>query len=400
MSGTLRVAICDPNETSRESVKKSLIGMDQVWLEADSSRYELFPDIVEQANPDVAIIDIDDDEGKALALVEQVAKAHPQCGVIVVSSLADGQLILRAMRAGAREFLNSPIKIEELVGALDRVAAASGGDNRSKSGQIITFAGASGGVGTTSIAVNVAVSMAQNPEFSVALVDLDLALGDADVFLDMIPEYTLLDVTQNISRLDLALLRKSLTKHESGVYLLPRPVQIEDLATISEDNFRRVLGLLKASFSHVVVDLSKTYNRLDIAALESSDTVVLLTQLDLPCLRNVVRLFSAFEVYEGVSSKVKVVVNRSGLDKTQISADKAEETIDREIYARVPNNYFVISECRNNGVPLITQAPKAAITVAIQELAHKLAGSEPEQSEDGDDKGKKSWLNFLSKSEK
>lgn len=400
MSGTLRVAICDPNETSRESVKKSLIGMDQVWLEADSSRYELFPDIVEQANPDVAIIDIDDDEGKALSLVEQVAKAHPQCGVVVVSSVADGQLILRAMRAGAREFLNSPIKIEELVGALDRVAAASGGDNRSKSGQIITFAGASGGVGTTSIAVNVAVSMAQNPEFSVALVDLDLALGDADVFLDMIPEYTLLDVTQNISRLDLALLRKSLTKHESGVYLLPRPVQIEDLTTISEDNFRRVLGLLKASFSHVVVDLSKTYNRLDIAALESSDTVVLLTQLDLPCLRNVVRLFSAFEVYEGVSNKVKVVVNRSGLDKTQISADKAEETIDREIYARVPNNYFVISECRNNGVPLITQAPKAAITVAIQELAHKLAGSEPEQSEDGDDKGKKSWLNFLSKSEK
>lgn len=400
MSGTLRVAICDPNETSRESIKKSLIGMDQVWLEADSSRYELFPDIVEQANPDVAIVDIDGDEGKALALVEQIAKSHPQCGVVVVSSLADGQLILRAMRAGAREFLNSPVKIEELVGALDRVAAASGGDNRSKSGQIITFAGASGGVGTTSIAVNVAVSMAQNPEFSIALVDLDLALGDADVFLDMIPEYTLLDVTQNISRLDLALLRKSLTKHESGVYLLPRPVQIEDLTTISEDNFRRVLGLLKASFSHVIVDLSKTYNRLDIAALESSDTVVLLTQLDLPCLRNVVRLFSAFEVYENVSSKVKVVVNRSGLDKTQISADKAEETIDREIYARVPNNYFVISECRNNGVPLITQAPKAAVTVAIQELAHKLAGSEPEVVEDGDDKGKKSWLNFLSKSEK
>ena len=400
MSGTLRVAVCDPNETSRESIKKSLIGMDQVWLEADSSRYELFPEIVEQANPDVAIVDIDGDESKALGLVEQIAKSHPACGVVVVSSLADGQLILRAMRAGAREFLNSPIKIEELVGALDRVASASGGDNRSKSGQIITFAGASGGVGTTSIAVNVAVAMAQNPEFSVALVDLDLALGDADVFLDMIPEYTLLDVTQNISRLDLALLRKSLTKHESGVYLLPRPVQIEDLTTIPEENFRRVLGLLKASFSHVVVDLSKTYNRLDISALESSDTVVLLTQLDLPCLRNVVRLFSAFEAYEGVSNKVKVVVNRSGLDKTQISADKAEETIDREIYARVPNNYFVISECRNNGVPLITQAPKAAITVAIQELAHKLAGSEPEEIEEGDDKGKKSWLNFLSKSEK
>ena len=400
MSGTLRVTVCDPNESSREAIKKTLLGMDQVFLEADSSRYEFFPEIVEQTTPDVAIIDIDDDESKGLSLVEEIAKAYPKCGVIVVSAQADGQLILRAMRSGAREFLNSPVKIEELIGALDRVATASGGDKRSNSGQIITFAGASGGVGTTSVAVNVAVAMAQNPDFSVALVDLDLALGDADVFLDMIPEYTLLDVTQNISRLDLALLRKSLTKHESGVYLLPRPVQIEDLTTIPAENFKRVLGLLKASFSHVVVDLSKTYNRLDIAALEASDTVVLLTQLDLPCLRNVVRLFSAFEQYEKVSSKVKVVVNRSGLDKTQISADKAEETIDREIYSRIPNNYFVISECRNNGVPLLTQAPKAAITVAIQELAYKLTGSEPAEGEEGDDKNKKGWLNFLSKADK
>jgi len=94
-------------------------------------------------------------------------------------------------------------------------------------------------------------------------------LGDADVFLDMIPEYTLLDVTQNISRLDLALLRKSLTKHDSGVYLLPRPVQVESLDVVPSDDFRRVLGLLKASFSHVIVDLSKTYNRLDMAALEA-----------------------------------------------------------------------------------------------------------------------------------
>jgi len=398
MSGTLRVVICDPNESTRDSLKKSLMGMDEIWLEADSSRYSLFPEVAEQAVPDVAIVDIDSDEDEALRTVETVAKALPKCGIIVVSSRADGQLILKAMRAGAKEFLNSPIKIEELVAAIERVDTAAGGEKRAKGGSIITVAGASGGVGSTSVAVNVAVAMAQQPGNTVALVDLDFALGDADVFLDMIPEYTLLDVTQNISRLDLALLRKSLTKHDSGVYLLPRPVQIEDIEIVPSDDFRRVLGLLKASFSHVIVDLSKTYNRLDIAALEASDTVILLTQLDLPCLRNVVRLFSAFEQYQNVSSKVKVVVNRTGLDKMQISADKAEETIDREIYARIPNNYFVISECRNNGVPLLMQAPKTAITQAIQELANKLNGYAPEEGDETDDKGnKKSWLKFLSK---
>ena len=398
MSGTLRVVICDPNESTRNSLKKSLMGIEEIWLEGDSAQYSLFPEVAEKAAPDVAIVDIDSDENEALETVKAVAKALPKCGIIVISSQADGQLILKAMRAGAKEFLNSPLKLEELIAAIERVDAAAGGEKRTKGGEIITVAGASGGVGSTSVAVNVAVAMAQHPGNTVALVDLDIALGDADVFLDMIPEYTLLDVTQNVARLDLALLRKSLTKHESGVYLLPRPVQVEDISTVPSDDFRRVLGLLKASFSHVIVDLSKTYNRLDMAALEASNTVILLTQLDLPCLRNVVRLFTAFEQLENVASKVKVVVNRSGLDKMQISADKAEETVDREIYSHIPNNYFVISECRNNGVPLLMQAPKTAITQAIQELANKLIGITPDDEGELDENGgKKSWLKFLSK---
>jgi len=304
------------------------------------------------------------------------------------------------MRSGAREFLNSPVQLDELMGALDRVTSSgSGGSQGTKSGVIIPVAGASGGVGATSIAVNMAVALAQNPSRSVVLVDLDLSLGDADIFLDLMAEYTLLDVAQNIGRLDLALLRKSLTKHQSGVYLLPRPVQIEDNASISEEDLRKVLGLLKASFSHVIVDLSKSYNRLDMVALESSTYVMLLTQLDLPCLRNVVRLLASFERYDGVSERVKVVVNRAGLEKSQISLEKAEKTIGGEIFARVSNNYAVISECRNNGIPLLEQAPKAAITQQIAELAERLSGDSTGSTESGEEesKEKKSWLNFLSK---
>jgi pilus assembly protein CpaE len=397
MSGTLRISICDPDEASRDDLKKYLIGMEKVWLEADCSRYEFFLDIVAQTTPDVAIIDIDSDEEKALQLVESVARNHTGCGIVVVSRRTDGQLILRSMRSGAREFLNSPVRIDELMGALDRVSATSDGSKRSNSGSVISVAGASGGVGTTSVAVNLAVALAQNPDRSVALIDLDLALGDADVFLDMIPDYTLLDVAQNISRLDLALLRKSLTKHDSGVYLLPRPVQIEDGASITGEDFKRVMGLLKASFTHLVLDLSKSYGMLDMAALDSSDHVLLLTQLDLPCLRNVVRLLASLETQEGLAERVKVIVNRSGLDNTQISSQKAEETIAREIFWRIPNNYAVISDCRNNGVPLLQNSPKAAITHAIGELAAKLSGDEVAVSGDIEKEGKKSWLPFLKK---
>ena len=267
-----------------------------------------------------------------------------------------------------------------------------------KTGSIISVAGASGGVGTTSIAVNLAVALAANPDNSVVVVDLDLSLGDADVFLDMIPDYTLLDVAQNISRLDLALLRKSLTKHESGVYLLPRPIQIEDAGSISPGDFKKVIGLLKASFTHLVIDLSKSYNQLDLASLQASEHVLLLTQLDLPCLRNVVRLLDSMESMEGLAEKVKIVVNRSGLDKSQISSAKAEEAIDREIFLRIPNNYSVISESRNNRIPLLQSAPKAAITHAVRELADKLTGTTSATTESEEKKDKKgSWLGFLSK---
>ena len=399
MSETLRISICDPNESSRDDLKKYLVGMDNVWLEADCSRYEFFVEIVEQTTPDLAVIDLDADEPKALGLIETIHAKFPQTGIIAVSSRSDGQLILSAMRAGAREYLNSPIQIEELMGALDRVASTSadGSRRQKKSGSIISVAGVSGGVGTTSVAVNIACALGRGANNSVVLVDLDLSLGDADVFLDMIPEYTLLDVTQNISRLDLALMRKSLTEHESGIFLLPRPIQLQDSHSIETEDLKKVIGLLRASFTHIVFDLSKSYNHLDIAALKMSDHILMLTQLDLPCLRNVVRLFSSLEAYEGVHEKIKIVVNRVVSDKSQINEKKAEETIGQEIFWQIPNNYPVISECRNNGIPLHVHSPKAAITNSIAELARQLDG-EPDEEGAGAEAAKKSgWLKFLSK---
>ena len=114
-------------------------------------------------------------------------------------------------------------------------------------------------------------------------------------------------------------------------------------------------------------------------------------------MRNVVRLLTSLESYEGVNDKIRVVVNRAGLDKTQISSAKAEETIDREIFWRIPNNYGLISECRNNGIPLIQQSKNAAITHSINELAEKLVGHVEEDEGSDGKKDKKSWLKFLSK---
>ncbi len=395
MSKVSRLAIVDPDDSSRDKIKSLLLGMDMVWLEAECSKYEFFPDVVSQTEPEIAIISLDTDQKKGLELIGQIGQTAPGCQVVAVSSSTDGSLILSAMRAGAKEFVTAPINVDELVAAFERIGqtSISNRDGKSQGCRVISIAGSGGGVGSTSVAVNLGCALAMDPANSVALIDLDMALGDADVFLDTIPDYTLADVAQNVSRLDFTLLKRSLTKHSSGLYLLPRPVQLQDAETITSDDLQRVIGLLKATFSHVLIDLSKSYSRIDMMALEESEHVFLITQLDLPCLRNVVRLMMSFVEYEGLKEKTRIVVNRVGLDVGQISLKKAKETIGGEIFWQIPNDYRVMSEVRNNGVPLIKQAPKANITQSVLGLAAAV-NEDLDISTMAEQGGLSKWLSF------
>ncbi len=394
MSNVLRLAIVDPNDANRDSLKNMLLGMDMIWLEAECSRYEFFTDVVAQTGPDIGLIRIDSDPEKGLDLVGRLAATSPDCAVLVVNSSDDGNLILRAMRAGAKEFLTEPLRLEDLLAALGRIGERKfgRGNGKSRGSRVIAVAGAIGGVGSTSLAVNLGCSMAADEKNSVTLIDLDLCLGDADVFLDAIPDYTLVDVAQNVTRLDFTLLKRSLTKHASGLYLLPRPVQLEDITLITPEGLQRVIGLLKATFTHLVLDLSKSYSAIDLIALEMADHILLVTQLDLPCLRNVVRLMMSFGAMEGIAEKVKIVVNRVGLETGQITLKKAEETIGKKIFWQLPNDYRTMVEVRNNGVLLIEQAPKAAITQSIRALADAILRDDAHLS---GIEGKKSGLGGL-----
>lgn len=378
MNNVLRLAIVDPRDSSRDALKTMLLSMDMVWLEAECARYEFFGDVVTQTHPDVGLVTLDSEPDRGIELVAKLSETSPECNVIVLSSSTDGALILRAMRAGAKEFLSQPLRIDDLMAALGRINERRFGKGKTRSvgSKVIAVCGATGGVGTTSLAVNLGCAMARDEAKSVALVDLDLSLGDADVFLDTIPDYTLLDVAQNVTRLDFTLLKRSLTKHSSGLFLLPRPVQIEDVGLITPEDLQRVIGLLKATFSHLVLDLSKGYTKNDLIALKTASSILLVTQLDLPCLRNVVRLLMSFKSMEGVADKVKVIVNRAGLDSGQIGLKKAQDTIGREIFWQLPNDYRTMAEVRNNGVPLVDQAPKAPVTQAIVALAEALCGDD------------------------
>jgi pilus assembly protein CpaE len=377
-----RLVIVDPCDATREPLRNLLLGIESLWLEAECSRYEFFLDVVHQSNPDVAVVALDADHQKALALIGHLAGEVPDLPILAVSGQGDGQSILQALRSGAREFLTQPVVLEELLVALSRLGqkknagTGSTANGTTKAGSlVIAVAGSRGGIGSTSVAVNLGCAFAQNKSHNVALIDLDMALGDADVVLDVMPVYTLADVAMNIDRLDMTFLKRSLCQHSTGLSLLPHPVQMSDVGLIHEDHLQRVIGLLRASYTHLILDLSKRFTPMDMTALRMADIILLVAQLELTSIRNVVRMMLSLGQEEGLEAKVRIVLNRVGCDfyDGMISLKKAEETIGKPVFWQVPNEPKAMMGSRSAGVPLVQHAPRSRVCQSLQDLAGALS---------------------------
>ena len=372
MENTLRVIIAAPEEKARDTLKKQLLRIERVVLEADYSSYGCFAEGLLQRKPDVGILLIDEDPSLPLKMVRQIFAKAPDSVLFVASSSSDGNVILQCMRAGVSEFLTAPVCFEELLQALNRAdenRRIRDQDRRHRC-SLMAVAGSAGGVGTTSLAVNLGCALASVTSHSVALIDLDLNLGDTDICLDTIAAMTLIDLTESVDRLDEKRLRRSLVRHATGLHVLSRPLSLTDQREIDLDKLHRLINLLEETFSHVIFDLSKGYTAIDQAVLSRSDQILLMTHLDPSGLHNVIRLFAFFDEVIGCADKVRLVLNHVNREETSLSLKKAAEIIGRNIDWEIPCDRQALADARRGGIPLIEQAPRAAITDAIVGLSN------------------------------
>lgn len=383
-----RIAIVDPNEANRESLRTMLLGVDFVWLEAECARYEYFFDVIQQATPDLVIVALDTDKAKALAMVGHLASEYPRMPIVTVSS--DSQALLQSLQRGAKQFLTQPVSLEDLVNALRKAFAETPGtttihvggqpQQQAKSaGQIISILGSRGGVGCTSLAVNLAATAASSADNSVALIDLDLAMGDADIAVELPgnDNISMGDLARNIERLDMNYLKRALVRHpDTGLSILRHPMEIHEIGGIHEGHVERILNLLKISYSHLFIDLSKSLLPTDLMALRMSSLVLLVAQLELSSLRNVVRLIHSLSMEGDLGDKIRVIVNRAGSDHMEegITIKKAEEVIGKPIFWQVPNDAKAMIGSRVAGQPLIKFAPKSRAQQSLVGLTQALTG--------------------------
>jgi pilus assembly protein CpaE len=377
VSDLLSVAVIGPDERRRQDVTLALQGP----LCSEPRPMAHYPAMYEigtfaEAGFDVVLVELDSNPDAALDVIEGVSSAIPAT-VMVYSSASDTDLMIRCMRAGAREFLPMPTLVSSMADALGRASARRRPAHpvNKAGGRFCVFWGAKGGSGVTTIATNFAIATAQESGQSVLLIDLDLPLGDAVLNLGLNPEYSTVDALQNHERLDANYLSRITIRHESGMSILPAPGKLVPVQYPAEA-IDKLIHVARQQYDCVVVDTGSRFELTNTKLFDPSAAVYLVSQVSIPELRNSNRLVSEF-----LNAKVpnfEVVLNRFensplGLDDEQIT-----KILTRKPSWKIPNNYMAVRDMQTTAIPLaMTDTPIARV---IRQMARAAFGLTEKQA--------------------
>jgi pilus assembly protein CpaE len=321
-------------------------------------------------NFDIVLIDLDSDPEYALDLMENIS-IRGLATTMVYSTHTDPELLLRCMRAGAREFLTLPFSPGVIAEALVRATALRSAAQLPKkaAGSLLVFLSAKGGSGVTTLACNFAVSLAQESKKKTLLIDLNLPLGDAAINLGIQTEYSTVNALQNYSRLDGHFLSTLLVQHDSGLFILAAPCELTP-AQVSDEAIDKLMEVARQDFDYVVVDAGARFDLQCTRLFDESATLYLVTQVGIPELRNSNRLIKKL-VAEG-GPKVEIVINRYDPRKMEIAEEDITRALTRPAQWKIPNNYAVVRKMLNSGTP-ITQED-SIIARAIRQMTRSVCG--------------------------
>jgi pilus assembly protein CpaE len=370
--GALSVFLIVPNNERRRAIAKALSGT-QAHIGGELASYPGMDDLaqISGADYDVIVVDLDPDPEAALDVVENICASNASVTVMIYAAHASPEMLVRCMRAGAREFLSEPLQPGAVAEALVRASVRREEVRRTKktAGKLFVFAGAKGGCGVTTLATNFALSLAKEAG-KVLLVDLDLRLGDAALSLGVASKFSAADALENPSRLDSDFLSAMLATHESGLSVLAGADAVSN-GHPAKDAVSRLLQVAREGFDYVVVDAGAKPADLSETLFEAATTVYLVTQLGIPDLRNSNRLITRY--FDGpAGKKLEIVLNRFQPRSAEIDDAAITKALTQPPKWRVPNDFPAARKAQNTGAPIaMVDSPVSRV---IREMAWAASG--------------------------
>jgi len=316
----------------------------------------------EGTGPDLVVVDIRSDASSGMAAIERLRASSANMAIFAVAAAAEPDLILQSMRAGANEFFpwvtaegsQAARAMEETFhGAVRKTAARREAASASAKPPCVThvFLGAKGGAGTTTVAVNCGVDLARLTKRPTVVVDLKTCLGEVALFLGVRPRFTVLDAIENLHRLDKNFLTELVAKHKSGLDILAGSEQFDRPNAQDATALEELLRVLARTYDYVVIDAGNMISACTAAALYAADTIFLVTNPDVPSIRNAQRLVDRVRTLGAGSERVKVLLNRVS-DQHLIAPKQIETALGYGIYHPFSSDYRTVSTALNSGVPL------------------------------------------------
>lgn len=382
MAESIKVLVAADTAEDRIALNKLLVLGDFVVLSEASLGPEAIT-LAKEFKPDVVLLSMEEPVARPLRTLEGMNLAVPDCPVVAVSSMGDRDHLRRSMLAGARDYLVKPITVDDLHNAIVSVIEAKRkrkfqtqeGVPNPHQGEIISIFGAKGGIGKTTLATNLAVAMALQAKQRVALLDLDVQLGDVALMLNLSPERTIAEVVPTIDKLDLEMLRSFLTPHMSGVNVLAAPLRPEEGEGIGASHIRKILEILSKSYDYVIIDTPRSFHDTVLTALDLSNMVLMVTTLEIPCIKSTKLALGMMRAWHYPEGKVKLVVNHTGTANGLSNRD-VEAAIDYPIFWKVPND-GAVATATQKGRPFVQSAPGAKVSQNIVNLCCVLSGVKP-----------------------
>ena len=371
-AGIQSVAVISPDNRRRNAVIAALEQCHSGPIREFTSYPPNLDDVPQMLTRDfdVVIVDLDNDLEYALSLVTKIC-TNGLATVIVFSEQADPDLLLRSMRAGAREFFTLPIDRNTMAEALGRTSALRSAVRPAPrtDGKLLVFLSAKGGSGVTTLACNLAVSLAQDSGLKTLLIDLNLPLGDAAINLGIRPEHSVVSALENYKRLDASFLSSLLEQHGSGLSVLAAPSELAP-THVSDDAIDMLLEVARQNFDCVVVDAGSRLDLQSTRLFDRSATIYLVTQIGVAELRNSNRLIARLTAAGG--PKLEIVLNRYDPKNLEIAEEHITKALTRQADWKIPNNYAAVRRMQNTAVSLMQD--DSEISQAIRQMTQSVTG--------------------------
>jgi pilus assembly protein CpaE len=321
--------------------------------------------------PQLVIINLDPGAIDSLRKMGQLPRQYPNISFFVMSQTLDANLLMEAMHLGVKEFIPLPISEQKFSAAIERVAHNYGMGKRAK---VIHVIPTIGGCGSTTVACNVAASLASSGK--TCLVDLDLIRGGVASYFDTRARYTIADIMESSEKLDKQLLDNALTIHrKSNVALLARPELPEDTQRVTAPGVQRLFNLLGRLFDYVVIDSIMSIDPVYAATIQAADVNIIVMQLNVPSAKNAERFVGCLRRMGIEASKIRIVVNRFVKKGWDIEPDEVERALGLKISWSVPNDFKNAIAAINYGEPVVLRAPRSEISVSLNGLAATLSNN-------------------------